>query len=176
MTKLRSRQSLETDRLSLRWFSRDDAALMLAVWNDPAFVRFVGDRGIRTIDEARDALHRGILAMYRDHGYGPYRVATRDDDVPMGICGLFLRDYLDDPDIGFGLLPEFCRSGYAYEASLAVLDEARTTLGLDRVTAIVSPENGASIGLIEKLGMSFAERMRAPGEDHDVLLYAIEFA
>ena len=174
MTILNSRQSLETERLTLRWFTEDDAGLMLAVWNDPDFVRFVGDRGIRTLDEARDALRQGILAMYREHGYGPYRVATRDGDEPMGICGLFLRDYLEDPDIGFGLLPDFCRRGYAFEASLAVLDEARAT-GLDRVTAIVSPENAASIGLIEKLGLAFAERMRPPGDDHDVLLYAIDF-
>lgn len=103
---------MTTERLTLRWFTEDDAALMLAVWNDPDFVRHVGDRGIRTLDAARDALARGILAMYRDHRYGPYRVATKGGDEPMGICGLFRRDYLDDPDIGFGLLPEFCRQGY----------------------------------------------------------------
>ncbi len=164
---------MTTERLTLRWFTEDDAALMLAVWNDPGFVRCVGDRGIRTLDEARNALASGIMAMYRDHGYGPYRVATKDDGELMGICGLFLRDYLDDPDIGFALLPGFCRRGYASEAALAVLDEART-MGLDRVTAIVSPENVASIGLIEKLGLSLAERMRPPGEEHDVLLYAID--
>ena len=173
MTTRRSRQSMTTERLTLRWFTEDDAALMLAVWNDPDFVRHVGDRGIRTLDEARNALAYGILALYRDHAYGPYRVATKDGDEPMGICGLFLRDYLDDPDIGFALLPGFCRRGYAFEAALAVLDEAKT-MGLDRVTAIVSPENVASIGLIEKLGLSLAERMRLPGEERDVLLYAID--
>ena len=168
-----SRQSLTTERLTLRWFTEADADLMLAVWNDPGFVRHVGDRGIRTLDGARDALVHGILAMYRDHGYGPYRVSTKDGGEPMGICGLFRRDYLDDPDIGFGLLPEYCRKGYAFEAALAVLDEAKT-MGLDRVTAIVSPENLASIGLIEKLGLSLAERMRPPGEQQDVFLYAVE--
>lgn len=173
MTRQHSGQSMTTERLTLRWFTEDDAALMLAIWNDPDFVRYVGDRGIRTLDEARDALAQGILAMYRDHGYGAYRVATKDGDEPMGICGLFRRDYLDDPDIGFGLLPEFCRKGYAFEASLAVLDQART-MGLPRVTAIVSPENAASIGLIEKLGLSLTERMRPPGEEHEVLLYAID--
>lgn len=174
MGRRRSRRSLTTDRLTLRWFTEADAALMLAVWNDPDFVRYVGDRGIRTFDEAREALAQGILAMYRDHGFGPYRVATKDGDKPMGICGLFQRDYLDDPDIGFALLPEFCRQGYAFEAAVAVLDEAKVA-GLERVTAIVSPENVASIGLIEKLGLSPAERMRPPGEERDVLLYAIDW-
>ena len=173
MTEPRSKRSLTTERLSLRWFTEADVELMLAVWNDPAFVRYVGDRGIRTLDEAEEALANGILATYRDHGYGPYRVATRDGDRPMGICGLFKRDYLDDPDIGFGLLPEFCRAGFAYEASRAVLDEAKRS-GLERVTAIVSPDNAASIGLIDKLGMSFVERLKPPGQDDEVLIYAIE--
>ena len=167
-------QLIETERLTLRWFTEDDAELMLAVWNDPAFVKYVGDRGIRSLEEAREALRGGILAMYRDHGYGPYRVARIDDDQPMGICGLFLRDYLDDPDIGFGLLPEYCRSGYAWEASRAILDETRTSLPVERVTAIVSPDNAPSIGLIEKLGLGFVERFTPPGEDKSVLLYAVD--
>lgn len=168
--------SIVTERLELRWFEAADAALMLRVWNDPAFVRYVGDRGIRTPAEARAALEAGILAMYGEMGYGPYRVALRAGDEPIGICGLFKRDYLEDPDIGFGLLPEYCRSGYAYEASQAVLDDARDRLGLARVTAIVSPENRASIGLIEKLGLTRVEAFRPPGEDRDVLLYAIDFS
>jgi RimJ/RimL family protein N-acetyltransferase len=168
-------RSIVTERLELRWFATADAALMLGVWNDPAFMRYVGDRGIRTLPEAEAALEAGILAMYREKGYGPYRVAIRERDEPIGICGLFKRDYLDDPDIGFGLLPEYCRSGYAYEASRAVLDDARDGLGLSRVTAIVSPENVASIGLIEKLGMHRVELLRPPGEDKEVLLYAVEF-
>ena len=166
MTRRRFRRSLTTERLTLRWLSVDNAALMLAVWNDPDFVRFVGDRGIRTLDEARDAIVDGILAMYRDHGYGPYRVATKDGDEPAGICGLFRRAYLDDPDIGFGLLPGFRRRGYAGEAARSVLEEAKAK-GLDRVTAIVSPENAASIALIERLGLSLAERIRPPGEKRD---------
>lgn len=162
-----------TERLVLRRFTEDDAGLMLAVWNDPAFVHHVGDRGIRGEVAAREALRDGILALYRDHGFGPYRVALRADDTPMGICGLFQRDYLDDPDIGFALLPAFCGAGYAFEAATAVMDEARTTLGLKRVTAIVSPGNAASIGLIEKLGLSLDRRMRRPEEEEDILIYAV---
>ncbi|MDJ0940302.1 MAG: GNAT family N-acetyltransferase [Woeseiaceae bacterium] len=168
-------RTLATERLDLRWLTEDDAELMLGVWNDPAFVRFVGDRGVRSLDQARTALREGALKLYADFGYGPYRVATRDEDRPMGVCGLFKREHLADPDIGFGLLPEFCRQGYAYEAAVAVLEHAQGVLQLNRVTAIVSPENEASIGLIDKLGLQFVERMRMPGEDHDVLLYAIEW-
>lgn len=170
-----SGRQLNTERLALRWFTAADADLMLRVWNDPAFVRFVGDRGIRSLDEAAAALEAGALAMYRDYGYGPYRVALQDSDEPIGICGLFKRDYLDDPDIGFGLLPEYCRSGYAYEAASAVMDDARKSGEFRRITAIVSPENTVSIGLIDKLGLSFVERIKPPGNDSEVLLYAVHF-
>lgn len=168
------RAQLTTQRLALRWFTAADAGLMLKVWNDPAFVRFVGDRGIRTLDEATAALEAGALAMYRDFGYGPFRVALRSNDEPIGICGLFKRDYLDDPDIGFGLLPEYCRNGYAFEAASAVMDDARRAGLFDRISAIVSPDNAASIGLIDKLGLTLVERMRPPGNDSDVLLYAVD--
>lgn len=148
---------------------------MLAVWNDPDFVRHVGDRGIRTLDEAREALGSGILSMYSDLGYGPYCVTLRGSEERIGICGLFKRDNLDDPDIGFGLLPPHRRDGLAWEAARAVLDEARDVLGFERVAAIVSPGNKASVGLIEKLGLAYAGPIRMPGDEEDVSLYAVEW-
>ncbi len=165
---------LETERLQLRWLTLDDADLMLAVWNDPAFIRYVGDRGIRTIDEARKGLEEGVMKIYAKYGYGPFRVALKSDDTPIGICGLFRRDGLGEPDIGFGLLPDFCGNGHAYEASCAVIEHARFDLELPRLTAIVSPENAASIGLIEKLGLRFETIVRLPGEDRDICLYGMQ--
>ena len=148
---------------------------MLAVWNDPDFVKHVGDRGIRTVDEARTALHDGILSMYSDLGYGPYCVTQRGSSRRMGICGLFKRDSLDDPDIGFGLLPSYRRGGISWEAAVAVLNEARDVLGFERVTAIVSSGNEASVRLIEKLGLAYAGPIRMPGDEEDVSLYAVEW-
>lgn len=148
---------------------------MLSIWNDPAFVRHVGDRGIRTTEQAIDALTDGPLALYQDYGYGPYRLSLCDDDAAIGICGLFRRDGLDDPDIGFALLPQYCGQGYASEAALAVVDHARHGLGMKRLTAIVSPQNRASITLIEKLGLSFERIFCMPGENDEVSLYGIDW-
>ena len=170
-----SSQSLRTERLDLRRFTPEDADLMLAVWNDPDFVKHVGDRGIRNMDEARSALNDGILSMYEDLGYGPYCMTLRGSEERIGICGLFKRDNLDDPDIGFGLLPAHRRDGFAWEAAVAVLHEARDVLGFERVTAIVSPGNEASVRLIEKLGLSYEGPIRMPGDEEDVSLYAIEW-
>ncbi len=167
---------LKTERLELRWLTLDDTPMMFAVWNDPAFVRYVGDRGIRSLEQARAAVEAGPLSLYTEYGYGPFLVRRRADGVDMGICGLFRRDGLEEPDIGFAILPDFCGMGYGFEASATVLEHARDALGLSCVTAIVSPHNEASIGLLEKLGMRYIRPIRMPGDDHDVRLYRIEFA
>ena len=166
---------LNTERLELGWLTPDDTPLMLAVWNDPAFIRHVGDRGIRTLEQAREAIEAGPLRLYEAYGYGPFRLRRREDSADLGICGLFRRPNLDEPDIGFAVLPEFCGQGFGFEASAAVLEHARDTLGLSCVTAIVSAQNEASIGLLEKLGLHYDRQVRMPGDDHDVCLYRIDF-
>lgn len=147
---------------------------MLAVWNDPAFVHFVGDRGIRTQDEAREALQEGAVKLWEDYGYGPFRVALQQDDTPIGICGLFRRDGIEDPDVGFATLPDHCGRGFGFEAASAVLEHTREVLGLPRLIAIVSPENAASVGLIRKLGLQFERMHRMAGDDHEVAIYGIQ--
>lgn len=167
---------IETERLLLQKLTLDDAALMLAIWNDPAFHRFVGDRGIRTLDQARDALSAGALAHYADYGFGPYRVSLKTGDTPVGICGLFRREGLDDTDIGFSILPLFSGNGLAFEAARAVISHAREEIRLGRLTALVAPENHASIRLIEKLGLVFETMICIPGEGEEVCRYAVALA
>ena len=163
---------LETARLRLRRISLDDAELMREIWNDPAFVRHVGDRGVRTLEQACQAIKSGALKLYADYGYGPYAMELRSDGSSIGICGLFKRENLDHPDIGFSVLPDFCGKGYAGEAALAVLAHARDDLGIREMTAIVSPANAPSIGLIEKLGLSFTRMITMPGDDEAICLYS----
>lgn len=158
----------------MRWVNADDTALMLAVWNDPAFVQHVGDRGIRTRDEALDAMESGAFRLYRDFGHGPFRVSLKDDDREVGLCGLFRRENLDYPDIGYSVLPDHCGKGYAYEASLAVIEHARSDLGLQKICAIISTQNEASIGLIRKLGFRFERMILMPEEDEEICLFGLE--
>ena len=163
---------LETERLYLRRVTLDDADFMLAVWNDPAFIRNVGDRGIRTVEQACEAMQTGALKLYADYGYGPYSMVLKSDGSRIGICGLFKRENLKDPDIGFAVLPDYCSRGYAGEAALAVVAHARDDLRLGTLTAIVSPGNAPSIGLIEKLGLSFDRMITMPGDDEAISLYS----
>ncbi len=167
---------IETDRLKLRAITIDDTELMLAVWNDPAFMRNVMDRGIRTPEEAREALQEGALKIFSDFGYGPYCMSLKSGGSMIGICGLFRRENLDDPDIGFAVLPDYCGQGYAGEAAAAVVAYARDDLGLGALTAIVSPGNAASIRLIEKLGLTFDSMITMPGEDDAICLYSMSLA
>lgn len=164
---------METERLRLRPVTVNDTALMLAVWNDPAFIRNVSDRGIRTVEQAREAIEGGAQKLFDDHGYGPYCMSLKSNGKMIGICGIFKRENLDDPDIGFGVLPDYCGKGYAGEAAAAVVDYARGELGIGVLTAIVSPTNAPSIGLIEKLGLTFEQMITMPGDDHAICLYKI---
>ena len=167
---------LETDRLILRRVGLDDADLLLAVWNDPAFIENVGDRGVRSLEGAAEAMKSGALKLYAEHGFGPYAMVRKDDGTRMGICGLFKRENLEYPDIGFGVLPEFCGKGYAGEAAFAVMAHARDDLQIEELTAIVSPGNAPSIGLIEKLGLVFVKMITMPGDTEEICLYSKRLA
>ena len=162
---------METARLRMKPVTVNDAELMLTIWNDPAFIRNVTDRGIRTLEQSRDAIKDGAQKLFEDYGYGPYCMSLKSDGSMIGICGLFRRDNLDDPDIGFGVLPDFVGKGYAGEAAQAVVDYARDTLKIGVLTAIVSPENAPSIGLIEKLGLTYERMITMPGDDGAICLY-----
>lgn len=166
---------LGTSRLELRWLTENDAEFMLDVWNDPAFIRFVGDRGVRTTEQAVRALQGGLLETYRQHGYGPFLVTLSATGRPIGLCGLFQRPYLPDADLGFVLLPAYRSSGYAQEAAEATIDYARNILNLRRLSAIVARDNRHSVALLRKLGFRHEREFRVPGEDRDVSLYGLAF-
>jgi [ribosomal protein S5]-alanine N-acetyltransferase len=163
---------LNTARLTLRELTADDAPFIVELLNDPDWIRYIGERNVRTAEDARRYLEQGPIAMYRDAGFGLYLVTLSSNGTPIGLCGLIRREGLDDVDIGFAFLPAWRGAGYAREASLAVLDEGRDRFALRRVVAIVSPDNAASIGLLERLGFAFERRMRYASEGDEVALYA----
>jgi len=164
---------IQTSRLVLRRLAETDCGLLSKIWNDPDFIRFVCDRGIRTEDQALEAMREGVLLLWAEFGFGPYRVALADSGEAIGICGLFKRPQLDQPDIGYALLPQYCGHGYALEAAAAVRDFARDEMKLKRIAAIVSPGHAKSIHLLEKLGMSPQGPIRMAGEEQDILLYSM---
>jgi [ribosomal protein S5]-alanine N-acetyltransferase len=163
---------LETDRLILRRLTVEDNAFILELVNDPLWLRFIGDRGVRTLEDARNYILKGPVTMYERVGFGLYLVEHKSNGVPMGICGLIKRDALDDVDLGFAFLPEFRTHGYAYESAAAVLAYGQSVFGLKRIVAITSPDNDRSMQLLEKLGFIFEKLIQLPHESEAVKLFA----
>jgi RimJ/RimL family protein N-acetyltransferase len=163
---------LETDRLRLRWLSAvDDAAFILRLLNDESFLRYIGDRGVRTLEDAERYIADGPVDSYAQNGFGLYCVDLVETGEATGICGLVKRPSLADPDIGFALLPEFRAKGLALEAARAVLEHAHVELGLRRILAIVAPGNERSERLLLKLGMRYECRIRMNDEKTPLQLF-----
>ena len=166
---------LETQRLLLRYFRTDDAKFILQLLNEPAFREHVGDKGVRTLDDAKLYLENGPIDSYERFGYGLNMVELKDSGEPIGMCGLVRRDNLEDADIGYAFLEQYWSRGYARESAEAVLSHARETLGLERIVAIVTPRNHSSIKLLENIGLSF-ERMIRLTDDEKELKYFVSDA
>lgn len=148
---------LRTPRLTLRELDADDAAFVLELLNEPAFITNIADRGVRTLDDALTYLRDGPQASYAQHGHGLWRVALADSDEPIGLCGILRRESLPDPDLGYALLARHCGHGYAREAARGTLTYARAQLGLTRILAITHPGNATSIRLLRDLGFVAAD-------------------
>lgn len=163
----------ETERLLIREFTTGDVAFILLLVNTPTWLRFIGDRGIKNLTDAKNYLLNGPMESYRINGFGLSMVELKDGSIPIGMCGLIKRDSLDDVDIGFAMLPEYAGKGYGYEAAAATMDHAKKALGLKRVVAITDTDNIFSISLLKKLGMQF-EKMVTLYDDKELMLFGIE--
>ncbi len=166
---------LETSRLLLRELNTGDAAFILTLLNTPTWLKFIGDRGVKNLDDAKNYILNGPVKSYTEKGFGLYLIELKDWTAPIGMCGLIKRDFLPDPDIGFALLPEFEGKGYGYESASAVLSYGRNNLGLQKIAAITVKENVNSIHLLEKIGLREEGTVVYPGTDDELLLFSVEF-
>jgi [ribosomal protein S5]-alanine N-acetyltransferase len=165
---------LETERLILRRLTFGDSKFIFELLNDPSWLRFIGDKGVRTLDDARDYILKNPVAMYKRLGFGLYLVELKGEGISIGICGLIKRDSLEDVDIGFAFLPKFWGKGYAYESASAVMDHGRKTFGLNRIVAITSRDNHDSAKLLKKLGFGFERIVKLSDDSERVSLFASE--
>lgn len=162
---------LRTERLRLRLFEPADAPFILRLLNETGFLRFIGDRGVRTLEDAQLHLEQFPLESYRAHGFGVYLVELEPGGIPIGMCGLTRKPWLPAPDLAYAFLAEHGGRGYATEAARAVLEHARATLRLERLVAIVLPDNTPSIRLLQKLGFTAEGVVVDPRDGAELLLY-----
>jgi RimJ/RimL family protein N-acetyltransferase len=166
---------LETERLVIRECTTEDAPFVLELLNSPKFVKYIGDRGVRTVEDAGRYIAERFIASYQRHGYGLYAVELRadagtdseseiSDPKWIGLCGLVNRPSLEHPDVGFAFLPEFEGRGYGTESATSIIEHAWTKLGLKHLLAITTLDNDASVALLKKLGFSLVRVVDENGE------------
>jgi RimJ/RimL family protein N-acetyltransferase len=164
---------LETERLSLRKFTPEDAPFIFELVNEPSFIKNIGDRGVRSLADAKRYIEMGPVSSYARNGFGLYLVQLKESGEPIGMCGLIKRPALEDVDIGYAFLPRFWSKGYAVETALEVKQQARQ-LGLKRLVAIINPDNESSIRVAEKMGMKFERMVKLSADDIEVKLFAVD--
>jgi RimJ/RimL family protein N-acetyltransferase len=162
---------IETERLTLRKLSVEDAPFILRLVNEPSFLQFIGDKGVRNLEDARQYILNGPVASYAQNGFGLFLVQLKTDQAPLGMCGLLKRETLEDVDIGFAFLPEFWNQGYASEAAAGVLSYAKDVLKLPRIVAITNKDNDASGKLLEKLGFRFDRLVKLADDKAELKLF-----
>ena len=166
-------QIITTQRLIISKVTLKDAPFFVELMNTPSWLKFIGDRNIKTVEDAENNLKNGILNSYETSGYGFYKVTQKSDpNKPIGIAGLVKRKELEHTDIGFGFLPDFEGKGFGYESSMAIMQLAKHTFKLSRILAITDPENKSSIHLLEKLGLSFQNSIYPFVDNEELLLFA----
>ncbi|MFB7159953.1 GNAT family N-acetyltransferase [Lysinibacillus sp. NPDC056232] len=165
---------LETERLTLRLQTTNDAGFILKLMNEPSWLQFIGDRGLRTVEDACEYIENGPTRMYEQFGFCLYLVERKEDQTPVGICGLVKRESLEDVDIGFAFLPKYWGKGYAYEAASATLAYALETLGLNRIVAITTQDNHASAKLLEKVGLKFERLVQFSNDAEELRLFSFD--
>lgn len=150
---------LETDRLLLKEANLGDSKFIFELLNSPNWIEHIGDRGIKTIEDAENYIQKSLIDSYYYNDFGMYIITLQDEMLPIGLCGLLKRDYLDHPDIGFAILPEYERNGYAYEAAKAILEYSIHDLEYETLLGITSTDNKVSQDLLVKLGMSLQKQI-----------------
>jgi RimJ/RimL family protein N-acetyltransferase len=163
---------LETQRLTLRELCAEDAGFILQLVNEPAWLRFIGDKGIRSVEAARDYILKGPVEMYARLGFGLWLVELKNGRIPIGICGLLKRESLEDIDIGYAFLSTHWKQGYAFESASAVLSYGKQKCSLTRIVAVMSQGNEASQRLLMKLGLRFERMIRLSADAPEIELYA----
>lgn len=164
----------ETERLRLRVIRLNDAAFYLQLVNQDSWIQNINDKGLRSVEQAEQAIRDGALALQAKQGFSFYVVELRESQTALGLCGLIKRDGLDDVDLGYAFLDEHAGQGYAVEAANAVVNFAQQQLQLPRLAAITSPDNQRSQRLLAKLGFVLQRQITMPDETRPTLLYQLQ--
>ena len=167
-------KTIESERILLRPLTLEDGEFILELLNTDGFIKYIGDRNVRTVEQAKTYILNGPLKSYETNGFGLSLAELKTDRTPVGMCGLLKRDYLDHADIGFAFLPRYTGKGYAYEIVEEIVRFGLQELRMEKILAIVLPENSSSVRLLEKVGFSYEENFISPDTNEELSLYSIQ--
>ena len=163
----------ETERLVIAKVTLKDAPFFLELMNTPHWLKYIGDRNVKTLEASEENLKNGILKSYKEFGFGIYKVLLKaEDNKTIGTVGLVKRKELDHVDIGFGFLPDYEGKGFGFESSAEIMSVAKQVFKLEKITAITDPINKNSIKLLEKLGLSLEKKINPFEDGKELLLFA----
>ncbi len=167
-------ETIESDRILLRPLTLEDGEFILELLNTDGFIKYIGDRNVRTIEQAKTYILNGPLKSYETNGFGLSLAELKTDRTRVGMCGLLKRDYLDQADIGFAFLPRYTGKGYAYEIVKEIVRFGLQELRMEKILAIVLPENFSSVKLLEKAGFGYEKKFISPDTNEELSLYSIQ--
>ncbi len=165
----------ETERLIIKPTNTEDAKFIFEIMNTPKYHKYIGDRNIKSLEDAENYIKNRMLLQYEKVGFGNFTIILKSDDSKIGFCGIYLRDGLDIPDIGFAFFEEFEGKGYAFEAASELKKLAKTEFGLQKLSGITVEYNHSSRKLLEKLGLKFQKKFFMEGDPEELIYYEIEF-
>lgn len=166
--------SLETERLLLKPTSEEDAPFLFYLMNSPKWLKYIGNREITSFEKARNYILRRIKPQQAQQGLGSFTVIRKADQKKIGTCGLYRREGLPAPDIGFAFLPRFEHKGYAFEAARKVLETGLETYHLQQILAITTADNTSSQRLLKKLGLKQTGMVLLPGDEAQCCLFELQ--
>jgi len=153
---------LETDRLILRRFTKDDAHLLIELDSDPEVMRYLDGGRPTPPERVHDRVLPTLLEDYqRFPGYGYFAAHTRADGVFVGWFALAPKrvvaesDSELDPELGYRLRRVAWGQGYATEGSIALVRKAFEELGAARVFAETMFVNRGSRNVMAKAGLKY---------------------
>ncbi|GAA3594813.1 GNAT family N-acetyltransferase [Flavivirga amylovorans] len=163
----------ETERLIISEFTIEDAPFFLELANTPNALKYIGDKNLKSIEDAEKYLTNKTIKSYHDFNFGFYKLELKEEkNKSIGTCGLAKRRELEDVDLGFAFLPEYEGRGFGSESSKEMMTLAKQTFKLDKLIAITVPYNKNSIKLLEKLGFACEKRIKPFEDDEELLLFA----
>jgi [ribosomal protein S5]-alanine N-acetyltransferase len=162
---------IDTNRLVIRNITEQDFNFIFRLLNEPSWIKYIGDKGIKTEDDAKNYIQTGPLQMYKDFGFGLFLVTLKENGVPIGLCGLIKRPSLENIDLGYAFLPEYTGKGYAFEATKAVIQYGKEQLSIDKIVAITTIDNLNSEKVLLKLGFSFDSLIKEKNASEELKLF-----